>query len=86
MSVRHETKFLWCINKDGQILYEKTENDLAEDACMCGMNEDENVIVFDSEPTESMAHKIAENTLSLIQNDKLLPVNPKWKRLTSEEG
>jgi len=71
MSVRHETKFIWFIEKDYKTGYFKTENDLAEDAGKDDLYQDQNIILYGSEGTESEAELISERVASEIKLVKL---------------
>lgn len=78
MSVRHETKFCWALYNNYEISVIKTENELAEDACLCNFNENPNIITFDSEGTENMANSIAKNAMEEHNNGQLI-IEGSWK-------
>ncbi len=67
MSVRFETKFVWSINKNKEIHYCKTENDLAEDSVTYDCYRDDEILTFNSSPTKGMAKSDAEFALKLIK-------------------
>lgn len=77
-SVRHETKFVWWIKKDGTSGHIKTENDLAEDAALEGLQDDDDIVTFDSEGTEGSAANSIKTAQEAIKSGKF-KLQDEWK-------
>ena len=78
-SVRHETKFVWWVKKDGTSGFRKTENDIAKDAMFGNLQEDDDIVTFDSEGTEGGATQDIKTAQDTIKTGKFKIADGEWK-------